>query len=221
MIIRLPERFMYTTRNPDNYAYVSEGELYIHGYVNFEDLMYSLSYTLKGYSHCYYCGKVLTPSNRTLDHVYPRSWGGISLPDNLEPSCKACNGLKADMTLEQFNKLKKLPNSKKQNAFHTKCVKENEKIIQTGAFILPSNWVTMYDSSAIINNFNFDLLDKSKMKKLSDYYNRIQQYPHPIVVSSNGWVFKGKHILCHARKIHQPIVPAIVLDNVVVIRNTS
>ena len=40
----------------------------------------------------------LTQKNRTLDHMYPRRWGGVSIPDNLVPSCKNCNGDKMDMT---------------------------------------------------------------------------------------------------------------------------
>ncbi len=220
MIIRLPENYFYTARGPDDYAYVRNNILYIEGFVNFEHLMYNLSYTINGFDQCYYCGCALTRSNRTLDHIHPRRWGGISLPENLVPSCKNCNGKKTDMTLEQFIIFEKINNSAKQHDFYQKCIQENEDFMRSRKFLIPDNWVCMYDASKLINSLSFKFLEMSKMEKLEDYYNRIGQYTHPIVVSSNGWLFKGKHILYHARKIHRPIVPAIVLENVEVIMNS-
>lgn len=49
MIIELPKRFMYTGKNSRNYAYVKDRKLYIVGGVSYEDLMYSLTYSLYGY----------------------------------------------------------------------------------------------------------------------------------------------------------------------------
>lgn len=220
MIIRLPENYFYNAHGPNDYAYVRNNILYIEGFVNFEHLMYNLSYTINGFEQCYYCGCTLTRSNRTLDHIHPRRWGGISLPENLVPSCKNCNGKKTDMTLEQFRIFKKINNSSQQHIFYQKCIKENEDFMRTRKFLIPDNWVSMYDASKLINSLSFKFLEMSKMEKLEEYYNRIGQYTHPIVVSSNGWLFKGKHILYHARKIHHPIVPAIVLENVEVIMNS-
>lgn len=220
MIIRLPENYFYAARGPNDYAYVAENTLYIEGFVNYEHLMYNLAYTLNGYGRCHYCGCILTRSNRTLDHIHPRSWGGVSLPDNLVPSCKNCNNEKTDMTPEQYERFLKIPSVAKQNAFYQQCVKENEKFMKTKKFLLPEDWVTMYDASQLIECLSFKFLEMNKMEKLEAYYKRVGQYTHPIVVSSNGWLFKGKHILYHARKIHRPVVPAIVLENVEVVMNT-
>lgn len=221
MIIRLPASYFYKARGQNNYAYVSNNTLYIVGFVNLDYLMYNISYTLNGYKRCYYCGCVLTSSNRTLDHIHPRSWGGVSLPDNLVPSCKNCNKEKSDMTPEQYEKFKTINKSDKQHEFYQKCIQENENFMKTRNFLVPDDWVTMYDASKLIECLSFRFLEMSKMEKLENYFNTIKQYPHPIVVSSNGWLFKGKHILYHARKIHCPVVPAIVLENVVVIMNSS
>ena len=57
MIIRLPRKFYYTEKKNSSYAYVQNGILYIKGGVNYEDLMYELTYILKGYDKCYYCGR--------------------------------------------------------------------------------------------------------------------------------------------------------------------
>jgi HNH endonuclease len=49
---------------------------------------------------CSYC---LAPAS-TIDHVYPQSKGGGNLWTNLVAACTDCNSLKADMTLEEFER---------------------------------------------------------------------------------------------------------------------
>ena len=51
--------------------------------------------------YCYLCGTELdfssgTPSEFTIDHVWPRAYGGGSVEDNLLGACRTCNGIKAD-----------------------------------------------------------------------------------------------------------------------------
>ena len=41
---------------------------------------------------CIYCGK----SSESIDHVLPRSRGGLSITDNCVPACLSCNGSKTD-----------------------------------------------------------------------------------------------------------------------------
>jgi 5-methylcytosine-specific restriction endonuclease McrA len=61
---------------------------------------------------CQYCGiktgtkhpelhRVLTVADLTLDHIFPQSRGGKTVPENLVTSCKPCNQLKADRTPEE------------------------------------------------------------------------------------------------------------------------
>lgn len=221
MNIWLPPQYTYTTRKKNSCAYVSDGILYVEGFINYEDLAYSLAYELNGCRHCYFCGKRLTPKNRTLDHLYPRRWGGVSLPENLKPSCTACNNLKSDMTEDQFKQFLKLTSQNSRIAFHDECIKKNLGIIKKKEFIIPPEWITMYDASELIKYLSFRYLEMHKMEKLEEYYHKYHQYTHPIIVSSNDWLFKGKHILYLAKKMQQPVVPAIILENVVVIRNAS
>ena len=63
----------------------------------------------------------------------------------------------------------------------------------------------------------FNKLEKKKSDNIIAHYRSWGQYPYPMVVSSNNWVFKGKHILLHAKGIKRKSVMAIVLDNVVVL----
>jgi 5-methylcytosine-specific restriction endonuclease McrA len=52
-------------------------------------------------SECQYCGKVLQTHEYTLDHVVPRSKGGVSSWVNLVLACVRCNKKKAGETLKE------------------------------------------------------------------------------------------------------------------------
>ena len=217
MIIRLPERFIFSSRgNIENSAYVDNGILYMSKYTNFEDLMYHITYVLKGYDRCCYCGEKLTVSNRTLDHMYPRRWGGVSIPENLLPSCKRCNQDKKDMTYQQFQDWRKLKTTKERDKFYQACLTENLKIARAGEFIVKKRWIEPYDFKEVAKYISFDRLSKRKFTLLSSYYRNWGQYPHPIIISSNGWVISGLHILRHAKEHNLSHVIAVVLENVVV-----
>jgi hypothetical protein len=54
-------------------------------------------------SQCQYCGKKLTASLITIDHVLPRAQGGITSFTNCVVCCQNCNNKKADKTPEQAN----------------------------------------------------------------------------------------------------------------------
>ena len=219
MIIELPEKFYYTTNNSKSSAYVEGEILYITGYVNFEDLMYTLTYTIYGYKRCRYCHKKLTPAERSLDHKYPRSWGGVSIPDNLRPCCVTCNQKKADMTYDQFEGWKRIEGCEEKQNYYKECHKKNYEITSKGDFILPSEWIEDYDITPF-RYMDLSCLEEFKIDKVNEYYEKNHQYPHPIVVSSNSWLLKGKHVVYHAIEHGIKIVPAIVLRNVVVIKDT-
>ena len=217
MKIRLPESFIYSNRSKNSNAYVKNGVLYVKGYTNYEELMYTITYMVKGYDKCYYCGCELTDKNRTLDHMYPRRWGGVSIPENLIPSCKNCNRDKMDMTYEQFMQYKSLKTKKDKEDYYKKCVQDNTKVLKRAKFVLEREWLSVYDIQDLLRYMKFDKLEESKSRNLAAYYRNWGQYTHPMIVSSNGWVFKGKHILHHAKGIKRKSVMAIVLENVVVI----
>ncbi|MEJ2033360.1 MAG: HNH endonuclease signature motif containing protein [Deltaproteobacteria bacterium] len=40
---------------------------------------------------CHYCGRRISPSALTMDHLVPLSRGGRSSKANLVPTCKECN----------------------------------------------------------------------------------------------------------------------------------
>lgn len=55
---------------------------------------------------CQYCGDQFHAKDLTLDHVKPRSLGGISSWSNLVTCCATCNWLKGTKVIEPLNKPK-------------------------------------------------------------------------------------------------------------------
>ena len=56
---------------------------------------------LRDRNTCQYCGVVLNSGELTLDHVQPRSRGGLSTWENLVACCYTCNNRKGDRTPEE------------------------------------------------------------------------------------------------------------------------
>jgi 5-methylcytosine-specific restriction endonuclease McrA len=56
---------------------------------------------IRDHSECQYCGRVLETAEYTLDHVVPRSQGGVSSWTNLVLACIRCNKRKSGETLAQ------------------------------------------------------------------------------------------------------------------------
>lgn len=50
---------------------------------------------------CQYCGVKGTFFDLTIDHIFPRSRGGLTTPENLCAACMSCNQRKGDRTPEE------------------------------------------------------------------------------------------------------------------------
>lgn len=57
---------------------------------------------LRDGDQCHYCEIDLNSENRSLDHVVPRSQGGVNALFNLVLACKDCNNLRGDMDYDEF-----------------------------------------------------------------------------------------------------------------------
>jgi 5-methylcytosine-specific restriction endonuclease McrA len=67
---------------------------------------------LRDRNTCQYCGTVLASGELTLDHVVPRSRGGLSTWENLVACCHPCNRRKGNALLGEINmKLLREPRS--------------------------------------------------------------------------------------------------------------
>ncbi len=63
---------------------------------------------LRDHNMCQYCQTVLTASELTLDHVVPRSRGGLSTWENLVACCHSCNRRKGNQLLHELTEMRLL-----------------------------------------------------------------------------------------------------------------
>ncbi len=61
---------------------------------------------LRDRNACQYCGVILTAGELTLDHVIPRSRGGMSTWENLVACCHNCNRRKGNQLLHELTDMK-------------------------------------------------------------------------------------------------------------------
>ncbi len=80
-------------------------------------------------NRCQYCGSRLSHGHLSIDHVTPRSQGGVNSWENLVCSCHPCNTRKGGRTPKQANmKLVRSPRRPKWNAIvHTKIQRDRFK----------------------------------------------------------------------------------------------
>lgn len=214
MIIELPEKFVYTDRTSQIGAYSKDGKLYIDSHVNYEGLMYTIAYLQNGYDSCYYCGGKLTDETRTIDHKFPRCWGGVSVPPNLVPCCDRCNQQKANMTHPQYIRWKKYVSKNKKKTYYKEAIKKNQKIYSRGGLVLPQSWTREYDITDILSRIDSFNIAQKRFEKIVEHYDATHSYPRPIIVTADGWVLKGMSILYHAKLNNVTELEAIILENV-------
>jgi 5-methylcytosine-specific restriction endonuclease McrA len=63
---------------------------------------------LRDRNSCQYCGVILPSGDLTLDHVIPRSRGGLSTWENLVACCHECNRRKGNQLLHELTDMKLL-----------------------------------------------------------------------------------------------------------------
>jgi len=51
---------------------------------------------------CSACGVLLTPTNYSTDHIWPKSRGGTNNPENLWDMCRTCNSSKGQRTMREW-----------------------------------------------------------------------------------------------------------------------
>lgn len=52
--------------------------------------------------YCFYCGKEMKNSNKTIDHIVPINKGGSNCYSNLVVCCRRCNGIKSGYTISEL-----------------------------------------------------------------------------------------------------------------------
>lgn len=211
MNMELPKRFQNSAIR------INGNVLEIHHSISFEELMYELTYALKG-QQCIYCGEKLNGKNRTLDHRYPRDTGGISITNNLFPCCSECNPHKGNLTHVEYLKMKKLPELEKKQ-YRKKIEKQKVKIMKEIGFILPKKWIIVINSNHVSYRDPKEVIRGKRYTKIREFYKKYGTLPRPIVVDRNNQLLDGYNILLFAKDFKIKVIPAVKLENVVKLCN--
>ena len=215
MNISLPKSFSYVA-DSRNRAYIRGDTLVIIGNINFDSLMYELTYATYEDDVCFYCGEKVTRKTRSLDHMYPKVWGGVSIPDNLVLSCNKCNSEKNCLTTWQYLRWSRKRRSKKDKEEVYQNMVANNAAKYHNEIILPSEWMIDYPTAYFEDvDLPFGKFHNKTQEKLSKFYEEHGHYPKPMIVTSNDFILQGKDILFHARLHDIDLVPVIILENVI------
>lgn len=197
---------------------VSDGILYLRYGQSFQGVMYSLTYLMKGRHFCYYCKKSFPRDEITMDHMYPRSTGGPTIPQNIIPVCKHCNYEKSNMTLEQYKNYLSLKTESRKISYLSQIHALKEGFKSIGLFEIPVEWITPVKIDDIHTNIDFANITGSKYQKVKTYYETHHQFQNPIILDRNFYSLDGFYALFVAKSLGIPMIPAIILENVEIIR---
>ena len=214
--IQLPKTFEY--HDGPAHAVVHNGVLEMTS-SDFEKTMYHLTYQLKGKARCFYCHKVLETSKLTLDHVFPRDYGGISIPNNLKPCCKKCNEAKNNLLPWQYSRVQKLQ-KKARTQLEELYQYQNMQERREKGILIPREWYELrkvYSVFALVTSGR-PFKETRKYQRVLEMYETYGKICKPIVVSQNRFVLDGFAALLVAKNLGLNIpLPFITLENVIVI----
>ena len=193
----------------------SNGILYVpYKEMDYERLIYALTYASASKPiSCHYCGKDLSKKGATLDHVVPRSRGGISIPGNLVVCCRKCNSNKSSFTDVEFQQWKDLTHivGKKQAEIYRQNVHEES----LGIMAFPDEMIVGKHLNRITCPEKGRKQDKYYYKELA-YFKKYGHLSHPLVIDANGILLKGKGSWEVAISQKLRVVQSIQLENLVV-----
>lgn len=214
MNIELPQQFYY--KKDDVEAYTKDDILFCKGNFSFERVMYHATYELRGKSTCYYCGCELNEENRTLDHMYPRDFGGISITNNLVPSCISCNQKKNNMTMQEYFNYLNIADSKERKKYKNEVLQAHEAYRYEKGFFLPNDWYE-YTSERIYVEILLceECTQGKRYKYICEFYEKYGNFPRPVVKSANNKLLDGFLILLYAKNHQIDKIPCIKIKNVV------
>lgn len=216
MKIQLPKNFEY--HDGSIQAVVHNGVLEMTP-IDFEKVMYHLTYAQKGKTRCAYCHRMIDEKKLTLDHVFPRDYGGISIPNNLKPCCQKCNEIKNNLLPWQFQKLRKMSKSEKAKTIEQFRI-ENLQARRQKGILIPEPWYDLRDTYSVVTLITSErpFKESRKYQRVLEMYKMYGKIVKPIVVSKNRFVLDGFTALLVAKNSGLKIpLPFVTLENVVVV----
>ena len=201
-----------------NVGYIEDGVLKLRNIAAFKRVVYELTYQMKGWHMCYYCGKRVKNKKITIDHLYPQNLGGITITNNLVPACAKCNSEKSNMTLEEYNKFLKIQDKYLEKEYWQEMKEKKEDFRKNKQYQIPEKWLIEQEISKIFLEVRLDNPTKTlKYKKVEKFYAKYGYFQRPIVVDKNGFLLDGFYNVIYA-KIHGiETLQAVRLENVEVI----
>ena len=220
MLLILHKDFIFRIKGKKR-AYVENETLKIDSrFVYWEDIMYALAYKLSGANSCLYCGKILKREKLTLDHLFSRNYGGVSISNNLFPCCDDCNSIKGCLDGNEFWELKKKETEEEANNYRKNVLEEKEKIRYKRGFILPEYWIDYCNISdlKIREYYNKIQTESNKLRENKQYIEEYGYLKRPIIVDKNYWVLDGYNWYLASKQKQISVVPIIRLENVELIK---
>ena len=118
---------------------------------------------------------------------------------------------------KNFLKLKEKGENDAVKKYLQEVLKEQEKKRETKGYDLPKNWVTLWDVNNIFAGTYTNVKYGRKYRRVQAYYKKYGDFQKPIIISKNKFLLDGFNQLLFARKKRIREIPAIMLDNVIVI----
>lgn len=217
MNIDLPESFTMYDGRGDPIAWIDNGVLKLTKDSSFRRVMYEMTYQMKGYNRCFYCGKIFSRDEMTIDHMIPQERGGPTITNNLVPCCKEHNSKKSNMTMEQYMRYRQLQGKEKK--LYWQNVRRYVISMKKSDFLeLPAGWISTKRIKDIIIRFDFSQnCRKSQYRKVKEFYREYGRLSKPVIVDRRGFLLDGFVVLQFAKDYNLRKVPVIVLDNVEVV----
>lgn len=213
MHVLLPDKFHF--KKSRNMIY--DDNLIIASDIKFRYLMYSLTFAIHK-NRCFYCGKKIKNNRgKTIDHVIPRTLGGITITNNLVPACDICNSKKGFMTISQFQLWSDMNFSDKKE--YEKILRNRvEKIHQTKGFDLPQSWIEYANISEIDAIEEYAYEKGKKYEKAKIFYETYGLLPKPIVVDKNYNILESRSVYLVAKDVGIKNIPIVRCENIITLK---
>lgn len=224
MIIELPKSFTRYNERGVRVVYIEDNILKMKVNVYFKGVMKAIVRS-KRFGRCFYCGKILSKEQQTVDHIIPQEVGGPTITNNLVLACKKCNNEKSNMNAIQYSKYLKRESINSKKNYFKEVQRKNEKLKKVKNFSFLNGWVTEMELDQIKgykeHHQYFDINDNRKKRKKQSKYERAEYFykeygrlRKAIIVDRNNRLLSGYTSLKFAKNNWIRKVPVIKLDNV-------
>ncbi len=222
MNIELPRKFTKSAK--DKHVTVrKDGVLEIKGAWELYPLMSELTYKMKGKTVCQYCRRKIEPYRMTIDHLYPREFGGISITNNLGPACGNCNREKGSLNEAEYRVMRTFSTRAEKERYYKMCIAEKNRKKYNPHYLigfdLPEEWIEYRNIKQITSGNNAKIYRKSKSYSKERAFIRKNngKLSRPVVISKNGVLLESESVYYAAKDERITRIPVVVLENVIVI----